>query len=228
MQMLRFTRPRYVVRHHSMSWILIHLRCGMERTSAMLPLPLLVSLSSSGIRLTMRVLLPLPYTTSWCLIYLVFTVLLSATVVAIGPSPNALSSSVHGGFRQRLIDLQRYSPLTSSISSTSSRTRTNAIHTISTMRLFSARMPPGWTRKLYIFVYCVCSSPANRPFQHRYNEMTLVLRLWAHLQLLKRGGAVHRTSTSHLSSDGSIALHCPACPHPGKNTIDLPNSELYD
>ena len=164
MQLLRFTRFRYVVRHHSISSILIHLRCGMERTSVMLPLLLLVSSSSLGIGLATRVSLPLPSTTSWCLIYLVFTVLLSAIVVVMGPFPNTLSSSVHTGFWQRLNNLQQHSPLTSLISSTSSRTRTSAIRTISTMRLFSAQMPPGWIQRLYIFVYCARSSPANRPF----------------------------------------------------------------
>ena len=65
-------------------------------------------------------------------------------------------------------------------------------------------------------------------FQHRYNEILLVLRIWTHLQRLKRGGAVHCSRTLDSLPDGSMAILCPACPHPGKNTIDFPASELYE
>ena len=61
--------------------------------------------------------------------------------------------------------------------------------------------------------------------QNRYNETTLVFRLWTHIQLLKRGGAVHHSPPDKTLPDGSMAIHCPACPQPGKNTVDFPKSE---
>ena len=64
--------------------------------------------------------------------------------------------------------------------------------------------------------------------QHRYNEITFVLRLWSHLQLLKRGGAVHYSPTADLLPGGSMAIVCPACPQPGRNTIAFSESELYE
>ena len=79
-----------------------------------------------------------------------------------------------------------------------------------------------------LFIYFVCSSPVNLSLQHRYNETTLVLRLWSHLQLLKRGGAVHHSPAANSLSNGSMAVHCPVCPQPGKNTTDFPDPELYD
>ena len=64
--------------------------------------------------------------------------------------------------------------------------------------------------------------------QYRYNELTLVHRLWAHLHLLKRGGAVYSSPTIESLRGGSMAVVCPACPQPGKNTIEFQASESYE
>lgn len=67
------------------------------------------------------------------------------------------------------------------------------------------------------------------PFpQHCYNETTLVFRQWTHLQLLKRGGAVHLSPVVESLPGGSMAIACPACPQPGRNTLVLPESEVYE
>ena len=64
--------------------------------------------------------------------------------------------------------------------------------------------------------------------QHCYNKITLVLCLWSHLQLLKWGGAVHYSPTAESLPDGSMAIACPACPQPGKNTAAFSESESYE
>ena len=56
----------------------------------------------------------------------------------------------------------------------------------------------------------------------------LVFRIWSHLQLLKRGGATNRPDDLNSLLNGSIETPCPACPQPGKNTDDLPESEVYE
>ena len=53
--------------------------------------------------------------------------------------------------------------------------------------------------------------------QHRYNEISLVYRMWVHLHILKRGGAAYHPGGADSLPDGSMAVECPACPHPGRN-----------
>ena len=62
--------------------------------------------------------------------------------------------------------------------------------------------------------------------QHRYNEIALVYRLWIHLQLLKRGGGGHFLGGIEMLPNGSMAVKCPACPHPGRNiSVEMLNDE---
>jgi len=53
--------------------------------------------------------------------------------------------------------------------------------------------------------------------QHRYNEISLVYRLWVHLRLLKCGGGGHDPGGIASLANGSMAVECPACPHPSRN-----------
>ena len=55
--------------------------------------------------------------------------------------------------------------------------------------------------------------------QYRYNELTLVSRIWAYLQQIRRGGGAHIAGGPNALTPGSLAIECPACPHPGKNLI---------
>ncbi len=50
--------------------------------------------------------------------------------------------------------------------------------------------------------------------------MSLVVRVWRHLHLLKRAGRGHDPGGIAATKDGELALECPACPHPGKNLPD--------
>src|ERR1700753_1515758 len=58
--------------------------------------------------------------------------------------------------------------------------------------------------------------------QHRYHEMSRCARQWRHLKQVKRGGGCHTTTALTSVADGPVAngtfaLECPACPHPGRN-----------
>lgn len=55
--------------------------------------------------------------------------------------------------------------------------------------------------------------------QYRYNEFTLVFRLWVDLRRVRRGGGAHICGRFDALTPGSLAIDCPACPHPGKNMI---------
>jgi hypothetical protein len=61
------------------------------------------------------------------------------------------------------------------------------------------------------------SERTDNKFQFRYNEISLVYRMWVHLHILKRGGAAHHPGGVESLSDGSMAVECPACPHPSRN-----------
>ena len=120
-------------------------------TSSKVPpsLPLASSPSLGTMLATHVPILPL-LTTSWYLTYLVLTASLSVTALAVPLFPDATSFSLPAGFQQQLNVLKQHSLSISSTSSTSSRTRTNATHMISTMLLFNVLMLPGWTLKLYV------------------------------------------------------------------------------
>ena len=125
------------------SSILIYLSRGTSRSSKisrLLPLVLSYSLDIVSMKCAP---IPPPSVTSWCSIYLAFTVLLFVTAVAVGSLTKALSCSMHPCFRRRSTVPRRHSPLTSSTSSTISKIGTNATHTTSITLSFSARMLQG-------------------------------------------------------------------------------------
>jgi len=57
------------------------------------------------------------------------------------------------------------------------------------------------------------------PLQYRYNEFALVLRVWVDLRRTRRGGGSHLSGRFGALTPGSLAIDCPACPHPGKNLV---------
>jgi hypothetical protein len=54
-------------------------------------------------------------------------------------------------------------------------------------------------------------------FQKRYDELSRVIRRYKHLLLLKRSGRGNVANGITTTSDGQLAIECPACPHPGRN-----------
>ena len=63
-------------------------------------------------------------------------------------------------------------------------------------------------------VACSTTHPHQK---YRYHEMSRCVRQWRHLKDIKRGGAGHALSPVDELDDGSLAIECPACPHPGRN-----------
>ena len=55
--------------------------------------------------------------------------------------------------------------------------------------------------------------------QYRYNELTLILRIWVYLRQVRCGGGSHISGGFGALAPGSLAVECPACPHPGKNLV---------
>lgn len=57
----------------------------------------------------------------------------------------------------------------------------------------------------------------NVQYQHRYHQMSRAVRQWRIFKQAKRGGGGHIANGLASITDGSLALECPACPHPGRN-----------
>ena len=55
--------------------------------------------------------------------------------------------------------------------------------------------------------------------QYRYNELSLAMKIWVYLRQVRRGGGAHIPGGSSSLGPGSLAVECPACPHPGKNLV---------
>ena len=53
--------------------------------------------------------------------------------------------------------------------------------------------------------------------QYRYHEISRCVRQWHHLKDIKRGAAGHTSTSVDDLGDGTLAIECPACPHPGRN-----------
>ncbi|KAJ8701131.1 hypothetical protein PTI98_002092 [Pleurotus ostreatus] len=51
----------------------------------------------------------------------------------------------------------------------------------------------------------------------RYTAFMRIVREWRHIRLLKRAGRGHEPGGVLGTAEGSCAVLCPACPHPGKN-----------
>jgi len=47
--------------------------------------------------------------------------------------------------------------------------------------------------------------------------MSRCVRQWRYLRDMKRGGAGHTSTPAGEVGNGSLAVECPACPHPGRN-----------
>jgi hypothetical protein len=61
--------------------------------------------------------------------------------------------------------------------------------------------------------------------QFRYNELSLVFRIYVYLRQLRRGGCTHIVGGLSALPEGALAVECPACPQPGRN-IEPPEGGL--
>lgn len=53
--------------------------------------------------------------------------------------------------------------------------------------------------------------------QHRYPEFHRAFRIWRNLMMLKRAGRGQDPAGAKATTEGALAVECPACPHPGRN-----------
>ncbi|KAF9018828.1 hypothetical protein BDZ89DRAFT_959732 [Hymenopellis radicata] len=56
---------------------------------------------------------------------------------------------------------------------------------------------------------------------NRYKVLLRSIRQWRHVKMMKRGGRGHDEEGIEGTSEGELAMQCPACPHPG---INLPSN----
>ena len=61
--------------------------------------------------------------------------------------------------------------------------------------------------------------------QFRYNELSLVSRIYVYMRQLRRGGGVHVVGGLSALPEGALAVECPTCPQPGRN-IELQKGGL--
>ncbi|KAJ6458910.1 hypothetical protein C8R47DRAFT_994891, partial [Mycena vitilis] len=65
----------------------------------------------------------------------------------------------------------------------------------------------------------------------RYNAFLRMTRQWRHVRMLKRAGRGHVPDGIATTTEGSCALLCPPCPHPGKNMapnwMDTPEEKRF-
>ncbi|EIN09765.1 hypothetical protein PUNSTDRAFT_133533 [Punctularia strigosozonata HHB-11173 SS5] len=76
---------------------------------------------------------------------------------------------------------------------------------------------------LHDYYLAVVQKTDNAGLSHhasRYHEATLATRQWAHLMALKRAARGHDPSGIEATSNGALAVVCPACPQPGWNIPD--------
>ncbi|KAJ7453814.1 hypothetical protein FB451DRAFT_1342514 [Mycena latifolia] len=57
----------------------------------------------------------------------------------------------------------------------------------------------------------------HKEAKDRYDEFVRMTREWRHIHMLKRAGRGHDPEGIANTAPGSLALLCPACPHPDKN-----------
>lgn len=55
--------------------------------------------------------------------------------------------------------------------------------------------------------------------QNKYNELSLVFRIYVYLRQVRRGGGTHIVGGRSAIPAGGLAVECPACPQPGRNII---------
>jgi hypothetical protein len=77
----------------------------------------------------------------------------------------------------------------------------------------------------YCRATCVLPKLTRTASQPRYNELSLVFRIYVYMRLLRRGGCAHVVGGLAALSEGALAVECPACPHPGRN-IDFSGEKL--
>jgi hypothetical protein len=72
---------------------------------------------------------------------------------------------------------------------------------------------------MIVSLFSMSTTRMLTPLQYRYNDLAFASRVWVDLRRVRRGGGAHIDGRFNALAPGSLALDCPACPHPGKNLI---------
>ncbi|KAA1479653.1 hypothetical protein DENSPDRAFT_789438, partial [Dentipellis sp. KUC8613] len=100
--------------------------------------------------------------------------------------------------------------------------RPRTVVTIRTLKLFHALSVQAKTNAYDFYnglVRFTDGSGLQQP-KTRYQEFTRATRCYRHLKMTKRGGRGHDPAGIENTEEGSLAVECPACPHPGRNIPD--------
>ncbi|KAG6825043.1 hypothetical protein H0H92_005019, partial [Tricholoma furcatifolium] len=103
-----------------------------------------------------------------------------------------------------------------------SQERPRTAFTFSVLKLYHELTLQGKTT-IYDFYKTLMRRTDNNQLGNspcRYEEFHHAFRIWRHLQMLKRGGRGHDAQGALGTSQGELAVECPACPHPGRNLPD--------
>ena len=75
----------------------------------------------------------------------------------------------------------------------------------------------AWGSHRFVFpAYCLYARNLQY-LQTKYNELSLVFRIYVYLRQLRRGGVTHTVGGLSAIPQGGLAVECPACPQPGRS-----------
>ncbi|TFK79917.1 hypothetical protein K466DRAFT_504786, partial [Polyporus arcularius HHB13444] len=94
-----------------------------------------------------------------------------------------------------------------------------------TFRVLKTFQETNFQSKISLYDYWrslerITDNTGTGPPLNRYKQFSHVIRLWRHLVMLKRAGRAHDPAGISATQPGSLAVECPACPHPDKNLPD--------
>jgi hypothetical protein len=100
-----------------------------------------------------------------------------------------------------------------------SDTRPQTGFTFTVLRLFSFMSAESKlsAQRFYNVLVCLTNSTFPQDVPDRYCEFMRAVRQWQWLQTVKRSGSTTLCSTSSATTQGDLALRCPACPREGIN-----------
>ncbi|KAA1478735.1 hypothetical protein DENSPDRAFT_788366 [Dentipellis sp. KUC8613] len=97
--------------------------------------------------------------------------------------------------------------------------RPRTVVTIRTLKFFHALSVQAKTNAydFYNGIVRFTDGSGLHQLKSRYQEFTRATRCYRHLEMTKRGGRGHDPGGIESTQEGSLAVECPACPHPGRN-----------
>ncbi|KAF9780498.1 hypothetical protein BJ322DRAFT_1011908, partial [Thelephora terrestris] len=72
---------------------------------------------------------------------------------------------------------------------------------------------------VYATLISIHNASGLSPPIYSYNDLAFASCMWVDLRRVHRGGGAHIDGRFNALAPGSLAIDCPACPHPGKNLV---------